>query len=313
MTPGAGWAVAGQLAASAATGVALAALAHMLVRPAPRLARRVRPYTIAARTRLGRRPDALAMTPAGGGALGRLAERLGRLADGRSDEALALRLEQADLLDALDGAERVREYRARQLVATVTWTGAFAALGLVAGVAAAPALALAGLGAIVGATRWPGRVERALQRRRERMRVELYTVNHLLAMHLRTGGGVVQALRRVTERGRGAVVDELTQALTLHRSGRTVADALDHVARRTPEPNAARTYRLLAGGVRYGSDLAEALRVLSDDLREQRLEALKRDATRRRAAMLVPIVAVLAPVMLLFIAAPLPSLVLGAT
>lgn len=313
MTSGGQWLAAGQMAASVAAGVAVGALARRVVRPVPRLAGRVRPYTIAARTRLGRPAAALLTAPASGGALSRLAERLGRLADGRSDEALALRLEQAGLLDGLDETERVRAYRARQLAATVAWTGAFAAVGLVAGAAAAPVLLLAGLGTVVGVTRWPGRVERALQQRRERMRVELYTVNHLLAMHLRTGGGVVQALRRVTERGRGAVVDDLAQALTLHRGGRTVADALDHVARRTPEPNAARTYRLLAGGVRYGSDLAQALRVLSDDLREQRIEALKRDATRRRAAMLVPIIAVLAPVMLLFIAAPLPSLVLGAT
>jgi hypothetical protein len=34
-------------------------------------------------------------------------------------------------------------------------------------------------------------------------------------------------------------------------------------------------------------------------------------ATRRGAAMLVPIIAILAPVMLLFVAAPLPALVLG--
>jgi hypothetical protein len=39
---------------------------------------------------------------------------------------------------------------------------------------------------------------------------------------------------------------------------------------------------------------------------------LQRHVPPHRAAMLVPIIAVLAPTMLLFIAAPIPSLVFGA-
>jgi tight adherence protein C len=99
--------------------------------------------------------------------------------------------------------------------------------------------------------------------------------------------------------------------LSVHRSGRRVSEALEHVPRMTAEPYAARTYKLLASGVEYGADLAEGLRALSEDIREQRSEALKRAATKRRATMLVPIIAILAPVMLLFVAAPLPSLVFG--
>jgi len=91
-----------------------------------------------------------------------------------------------------------------------------------------------------------------------------------------------------------------------------VSEALQFAARVTPEPHAARTYRLLASGAELGADLATGLRLLSEDIRGQRTEALKRAATRRRAAMLVPIIAILAPVMLLFIAAPLPSIIFGA-
>ncbi len=50
---------------------------------------------------------------------------------------------------------------------------------------------------------------------------------------------------------------------------------------------------------------------LSEDLRDTRREEIRKSATKRRAAMLVPTIAVLAPVMLLFIAAPLPSIVFG--
>jgi hypothetical protein len=38
---------------------------------------------------------------------------------------------------------------------------------------------------------------------------------------------------------------------------------------------------------------------------------MRRSATRRRAAMLVPIIGILAPVMLLFVGAPLPQVIFG--
>jgi hypothetical protein len=44
---------------------------------------------------------------------------------------------------------------------------------------------------------------------------------------------------------------------------------------------------------------------LSDDIRETRREDLRRAAIRRRGAMLVPIVVILAPVMLVFLIPPL--------
>ena len=72
----------------------------------------------------------------------------------------------------------------------------------------------------------------------------------------------------------------------------------------TAEPHAARTYRLFALAAEQGADLGAALRALSDDLRDVRRDELRRQATRRRAAMLVPTIAVLAPIMLLFVIAP---------
>jgi hypothetical protein len=38
---------------------------------------------------------------------------------------------------------------------------------------------------------------------------------------------------------------------------------------------------------------------------------VRKQAIRRRAAMLLPTIGILAPIMLLFIAAPLPSIVFG--
>ena len=108
------------------------------------------------------------------------------------------------------------------------------------------------------------------------------------------------------------MVDELSDVLDMLRHGATEPAAFRRAADLTPEPAAARTYRLFATGVERGVDLADGLRSLSDDLRDARREEIRKTAVRRRAAMLVPTIAVLAPVMLLFIAAPLPSIVFGA-
>ena len=66
------------------------------------------------------------------------------------------------------------------------------------------ALATIGLtivGVVYGASTARGRLDRAIRERAERMRIELYTINQLLAMHVRTGAGPMQAVQRVVDRG----------------------------------------------------------------------------------------------------------------
>lgn len=304
-----------------ATGTAAAALAAVLVPPTRRLAGRVRPYTLTARTSLGRSADvrAVAAPSAGASTFGRLfgplvdglVDRIGRSLDATSEEALLLKLAQADLLGEVPEHRRAHEYRARQLVAGLTGAGVGLALGVGLGMRPAAVVGMLVLGSVAGAARRRGGLDRAIEERRERMRIELYTVNQLIAINVRVGGGVMQAVRRVVERGNGVLVDELGEILRAHESGVPAAAALASAAERSAEPYVSRTYRLLAAGAEHGSDLAGALLEHSEDIREARREALKRTATRRRAGMLVPIIAILAPVMLLFIAAPIPSIVFG--
>ena len=303
------------------TAVATAALVHTVVRPTRKLAGRVRPYTIPARTRLGRPADARAVAATtlgteGSGATGLLyscvaavSERWGHLLDGASEESLRARLRRSGLFPDVPDDRRVLEYRTRQLAAAALWGGAGAVAGVVLSRGAVGTLVLLVAGLVAGVARARATLDKALEARRDRMRVELYTVNQLLAMNIRVGGGVVQATRRVVERGRGAVVGELSEVLRSHASGMSARDAFLRAAEDALDPSVRRTYRLLAAGTEYGADLADALLAHSEDLREERREALRRAATRRRAAMLLPIIGVLAPVMLLFVAAPLPSIV----
>jgi tight adherence protein C len=282
---------------------------------------------MSSRSSLGHRPDTLMLADSPVdrsdsvlvGLLGpmvlRLAEALGGVVDRGGDERLLLRLRHAGVLGDVPEARRALQYRVQYRVQAVTTAavaaGAGAGLGLLVGHSAQAALLVGAIGLVFGLT-WPrGRLDRLIARRREEMRVELYTVNHLLAMHVRVGGGVIQAMQRVVERGSGALVAELAEVLRAHRSGVRISEALTHAALQSAEPHAARTYRLLAASAEHGADLARGLMDLSRDLHSQRREDLRRLATRQRAATIIPIVVILAPVLLLFVAAPLPSIVFG--
>jgi tight adherence protein C len=303
--------------AAGAVGAGAAGAAGLLHPPTRRLAPRVRPYALVARSALGHLPEpsSTRLTPGAGDAtLGRLfgpglraaATRLSRTLESRGDAHLARLLRQAGMDDLTP-----ERYRARQLA----HAGLFAAMAALAAAVTLkmPLIVLVGAAAgfIYGASRSRTRLEHAVAARAARIRLELYTVNHLLAMQVRTGSGAMQAVQRVVARGRGAVVEELSDVLTWTRAGLGEGEAFRRAAELTPEPSAARTYQLLAAGVERGVDLGRGLLALSSDIRDSRREQMHKDAVKRRAAMLVPTIAILAPIMLLFIAAPLPSIVLG--
>jgi CHASE3 domain sensor protein len=297
-------------------GVAAASVAAVAVPPTRRLAPRVRPYTISARARFGGRVERAdsVVAPWPSSSVARvlgppelaLVHRIGRLLERRTDGALELSLQQAGFVGVTPD-----EYRARMAVHVLVFAAAGAGFGALVLHGPLAALGLALCGVVFGASRLRGRLEREITDRRERIRLELYTVNQLLAMHVRTGAGPVQATQRVVDRGQGVVVDELRAVLASMRNGVAEPEAFRRAAELTPEPAAARTYKLFAAGAERGVDLADGLRALSEDLRDARREEIRQTATKRRAAMLVPTIAVLAPVMLLFIAAPLPSIVFG--
>ncbi len=166
-------------------------------------------------------------------------------------------------------------------------------------------------GLVLGVAQARSRVTAAIAARRERMRVELYTLNQLIALRTRVGGGVVDAIRHVVDRANGVFVDELAEVLRLHASGLPMTDALRRAAELTAEPEAARTYNVLATAQDRGADLGDALLGLSVDLRAQRRDDLQRQAASRRLWLVIPIVLILAPVLLLFIGAPVPTLIFG--
>lgn len=294
------------LASSAAVGLVV----HLLAPPPRPLATRVRPYlapTVRPDSRANRRAVGRVFMPM----FDNLAMWLSGLIDRRGTEHTLLRIRQAGWFQDLDESESVRAYHNNQLKGAMFGAGLGFGAGFLAGLPLASRLVLGLLGLVVGVTRQRGALERAIDERSELMRIEIYTVNQLLAMRVRAGGGVIHAVSATVSRGQGVVVDELRQALRLHRAGWRASDAFRRIAEVTPEPFCSRTYRLLAAAEERGSDLAASLLALSEDVRETRREAIKRSATKRRAAMLIPTIAVLAPVLIIFVAAPLPYLITG--
>lgn len=296
------------VAAATGSAVAIAGLMWWLVPPTRRLDGRIRPYLAPSSVR-GSTGSAAGRIF--GPILTRVATALGRWLDAAGEDAVALRLRHAGAYPALSDDARVAAFRMRQLRSLVLGAAAGGVVATAMGMSTRGVVALVVIGAVAMLGRTRGRIERARERRQLIMRIEIYTIDQLLALRVRAGGGVIQAVAHVTQRGRGEVVGELSEGLRLHRAGMTVAEAFARIAEVTPEPACARTYRLLAVADDRGVDLAAGLLALAEDVRETRREAMRRHATKRRAAMLVPTIALLAPTLLLFVAAPLPYLLTG--
>lgn len=303
------------------TGITAGLLARVAIPPRRRLASRLNKYALLSHATLGGAVDHVepATGVVSGTSLQRLfgppiaslARALNQVIESRSEQALLLRLRQADLLQNIPESDRVQTYRIRQLATAALGTAVGTALGMVIFQHAGFMLGLALLGFITGATRRRGRIDSRIEERRQRARIELYTINQVLAMRTRVGGGIIQAVQHVADRGHGVVASDLRDALRLHRGGLSAAEAFQRIAMASPEPFAARTYRTLGAAEDRGTDLGEALLSLSHQVREARRDALRRQATKRRAAMLIPIIGIMAPVMLLFIVAPVTELVFG--
>jgi hypothetical protein len=229
--------------AASCIAIACAAAARLIVPPTVRLAPRVRPYAVASRSRLGHAALPLDTEPVVGRLFGpptaALARRIGRVIESRSDGHLELRLAQAGLVDVGVDEHRVRQVAQGAAAAIVG--GAVGAILLRAPVAT---LAIAAAAGFWGVTRARAAVDRAIEQRAERIRLELPTIAQLLALHVRAGAGPMQAVQRVVARGSGVVVGELDTALRHARTGGREADAFRAIAVTTPEPSAARTYEL---------------------------------------------------------------------
>jgi tight adherence protein C len=293
--------------------VAAGCLARAAIRQPRPLATRVQPYTAghrrafgtvlagrAGEAHVGRSGLALVFGPL----VRQLANGLAAVVDASNSTSVELRLQQAGLdLTA-------EQYRTRQLAYTSAALAGGALLGVLLGQSAGIMLLLTIAAGLWGATRWRGRLDRLITKRRDRMRAELYTICHLLAVYLRTGDTPAGAVDRLVRRTSGEITAELSAAAAEIRTGVPVAAAFERLTSTTPERAAARLYRLLASTWSAGGD-DQALFALGEDMRASRREDLTRLMAKRETAMALPLVMVIGPILILFVAAAIPHIVFG--
>ena len=218
---------------------------------------------------------------------------------------MQLRLNRAGLTDVT-----VAGYRRRQLGYTVGGFAVGILLALLLRLSTGAALVVAAGCGAVGMLRWRAKLDRLTDDRKTTMRAEAHIVCQMLAVWLRTGDTPSGALDRLIARTQGIVPAELSEAAAQIRSGSPPVEVLERIASQTAEPSAARLYRLYGASWARGGD-PSALLALSDSLRAARRDAIARTMAKRRVAMSLPLVAVIAPILILFIAAALPSIVFG--
>ena len=235
---------------------------------------------------------------------GRAMSVLARMVLAGSDESVELSLRRAGM--NMSTASYRRDY--------LRWlTGAplvLGALGALTGRASYVVLFFIA-GVFAGARRMPERVKAATRRRNERMRSDLATVVSVLALKIENNKSLVVAVADLVSQGSGPAVDDLSRALHLINAGYGEAAAFELIARETAEPAAARFYRFLAAATSGGLDLAKALLDQASELRAQRREEVERSAAQRQMSLVLPNLLFMAPVLFVFLLAPLPQLLFG--
>src|SRR5579863_1173299 len=147
---------------------------------------------------------------------------------------------------------------------------------------------------------------RRVSARQHRLRLAVPDGLDLLVICVEAGLGLDQALLRVSQelqRAHRELSDELQLVSTEMRLGKTRTDALRELARRTGLDDLKGLVTMLIQTDRFGTSIAQSLRVFSDDLRTKRRQRAEEMAAKISIKMV--------PVLVLFIFPALLIVVLG--
>jgi tight adherence protein C len=161
-----------------------------------------------------------------------------------------------------------------------------------------PNLAVA-LTACAGAYVVPGMfLARMAKRRQHRIRLGLPDVLDLLVVSVEAGLGLDQAIQRVAEELAFAhpdLSDELRLINLELRAGKARADALHNLAARTALDDIASLVTMLVQTDKFGTSVAQSLRVHADTLRTKRRQRAEEAAAKTGAKMVFPLVLCIFP------------------
>jgi tight adherence protein C len=150
-------------------------------------------------------------------------------------------------------------------------------------------------------------VERLVDKRREELRYSLPDALDMMVVSVEAGLGLDQAIQYVARELAVTHKDLSEEFGLLHlemRAGKRRADALRNLADRTGEPELRKLIAILIQTDKFGTSMAESLRVHSDFLRVRRRQQAEERAGKVGVKLVFPIFFFIMPAMLLVAAGP---------
>lgn len=143
-----------------------------------------------------------------------------------------------------------------------------------------------------------------IKRRRDVVVSQLPDVLDLLTVSVEAGLGFDAAVLRVTDKMRGALVDELKIVLHEMRIGETRSQALRNMGERLDMPETTNFTRSIIQADQLGLSLGRILRVQAQDMRHKRQMAAEEKAMKAPVKMLLPTAIFIFPAMFIVILGP---------
>jgi tight adherence protein C len=155
--------------------------------------------------------------------------------------------------------------------------------------------AVAGYVGWISCSMW---LDRQVAKRQRALRAGFPDALDLLVVCVESGAGLAPALQRVAEElavSHPALADELTLVNAEMRAGVERGAALKNLAERTGLEDIRGMTALLVQTMRFGTSIADALRVYSEEFRDKRSQAAEEMAAKIGTKMIFPLVLFLFP------------------
>lgn len=150
-------------------------------------------------------------------------------------------------------------------------------------------------------------LKRKVAGRKKEIRRALPDALDLMVVCVEAGLGLNQALVRVgeeMERVSQQIADEFTMVSLEIRAGTPREDALRHLGDRTGTADVRALVSMLVQTDRFGTSIADGLRVHSEELRSKRQQEAEEEAAKLTVKILIPLVIFVVPVIFVVILGP---------
>jgi tight adherence protein C len=150
-------------------------------------------------------------------------------------------------------------------------------------------------------------LDRQVAKRQRALRAGFPDALDLLVVCVESGLGLAPALQRVSEElavSHPALGDELSLVNAEMRAGVERGTALKNLADRTGLEDIRGMTALLVQTMRFGTSVADALRVYSEEFRDKRMQAAEEQAAKISTKMIFPLVMFLFPSFFLVVIGP---------